>query len=149
MGRGSVAFSVSMGQCASTHNLYSMECPREVRALWRAFFTFPFEERADGPQGVGSVWAQHPSRSSESMCLDRIPSDRKMAPLCRMKTTWVLTRCSSSGYMDPATQLPSFYKTGRWKGSLELPKSPGHAVPGITRSGKDTWLVRILSASCL
>ena len=29
------------------------------------------------------------------------------------------------------------------KGSLELPKSPGHVVPG-----KETWLARILSASC-
>ena len=45
-----------MEQCASTHNLYAMECLREVRALWRALL-FPFEARADGPQGVGSVWA--------------------------------------------------------------------------------------------
>ena len=31
-------------------------------------FSF-FEERADGPQGACLVWAQHPSRNSESMCL--------------------------------------------------------------------------------
>ena len=34
-----------------------------------------------------------------------------MAVVCRqavrMKTTWVMTPCSSSGHMDPATQLPS------------------------------------------
>ena len=55
---------------------------------------------------------------------------RKMAPLCRqafrMKTTWVMMRCSSSGDMYPATQLPL-----PTRGSLELPKSPGHVVPGI------------------
>ena len=31
-----------MGQCASTHNLYAMEGPREIRAVWRAFLLFFF-----------------------------------------------------------------------------------------------------------
>ena len=51
-----------------------MECPRKVRASWRALL-FLLEKEADGHQGVGSVWAQHPSRSSESMCLDRSAHD--------------------------------------------------------------------------
>ena len=48
---------------ASAHNRHAMECPREIRALWRALL-LPFEERADGPQGAGSVWAQHPASFS-------------------------------------------------------------------------------------
>ena len=44
---------------------------------------------------------------------------------------------------------PTRKKVGGGKGSLELPCSPGHAVPGITRSRKETWLFRLLSASCL
>ena len=47
MGRGLLAFSGCMGQCASTHNLYAMDCPREIRAVWRALLV---EERAGGPQ---------------------------------------------------------------------------------------------------
>ena len=67
MGRGPLAFSGCMGQCAFAYNnLSAVECPREAWALRRALF----EEKADGPQGVGSVWAQHPSRNSESACLD-------------------------------------------------------------------------------
>ena len=34
VGRGPVAFSGCLGQCASTHNLYAMECLREIRAVW-------------------------------------------------------------------------------------------------------------------
>ena len=33
----------------------------------------------------------------------------------RVKTTWAMARCSSSGDMDLATQLPSSCKTGRWQ----------------------------------
>ena len=40
-----------------------------------SFSLFPFEERGDGPQSVGLVWAQHPSRSSESMCLGQFAHD--------------------------------------------------------------------------
>ena len=36
VGRGPVAFSGCMGQCASTHSFYAVERPREVRAAWRA-----------------------------------------------------------------------------------------------------------------
>ena len=57
----SVAFSGCLGQCAAAHNFLAMvECPREVRAVWRALL-LPFEGTADGPQGAGSVWAQHPN----------------------------------------------------------------------------------------
>ena len=40
-------FSECMGQCASTHSLYAVEPPREVRAVWRALL-LPFEERSRG-----------------------------------------------------------------------------------------------------
>ena len=73
-GRGPWASSGCMGQCASTHILNAMECPREIRSVWRVLL-LPCEERADGPQGVGSVWTQHPSRSSESMCFGRLAHD--------------------------------------------------------------------------
>ena len=73
MGRGPVAFSGCMGQCASTHSLNQVERPREVRAAWRALL-LPFEG-ADGAQGAESAGAQHPSRNSESMCLDRSAHD--------------------------------------------------------------------------
>ena len=43
VGRGLVAFSGCLGQCASTHNLYAMECSRETRAARRALL-LPFEE---------------------------------------------------------------------------------------------------------
>ena len=33
--------------------------------------------------------------------------------------------------------------------SFELPHSPGHVVPGNAWSRKETWLVRVLSASCV
>ena len=33
VGIGPVAFSGCLEQCASTHNLYAMECPREIRAV--------------------------------------------------------------------------------------------------------------------
>ena len=56
-GRSVVRPMLSRGSCGLIlHSLYALECPREVRALWRALL-LPFEERADGPQGVGSVWA--------------------------------------------------------------------------------------------
>ena len=41
----------------------------------RRALLFPSEERADGHQGAGSVWAQHSSGSSESMCLGRFAHD--------------------------------------------------------------------------
>ena len=72
--RAPLAFSGCMGQCASTHSFYAAERPRKERAVRRALL-FPFEERADGPQEVGPVWAQYPSRKSESMCLDRSAHD--------------------------------------------------------------------------
>ena len=68
MGRGPLAFAGCMGQCASTHNLHAMDCPREVRALWRALL-FPSEERADGPQGADSAGAQHPAAWRASLFL--------------------------------------------------------------------------------
>ena len=34
VGRGPVASSGRLGQCAAAHNLLAMECPREVRAVW-------------------------------------------------------------------------------------------------------------------
>ena len=37
------AFSGCLGQCASAHNRHAMECPREIRALWRALL-LPFEK---------------------------------------------------------------------------------------------------------
>ena len=69
VGRGPLAFFWMLGQCAFTHSLYAVE-PRKVRAIWRALL-LPFGEGANGPQGVGPVGAQYPSRKSESMCLDR------------------------------------------------------------------------------
>ena len=47
-----------MGQCASTHNLYAVERPREVRAVWRALL-LPSGEEANGPLGAESAGAQH------------------------------------------------------------------------------------------
>ena len=42
VGRGPLALSGCMGQCASTHSLYAVERPREVRAAWRALLLLPF-----------------------------------------------------------------------------------------------------------
>ena len=69
VGRGPVAFSGCMGKCAFTHNLYTVECPKEIRAVRRALL-FPFEERADGPQGAGSAGAQHPAAWRASLLFD-------------------------------------------------------------------------------
>ena len=33
--------------------------------------------------------------------------------VARVKASWVMTRCSSSGHTDPATQFPSSFKTGK------------------------------------
>ena len=46
--------------CVRPHNRHAMECPREIRAVRRAFL-LPSGERADGPHGAGSVGAQHPA----------------------------------------------------------------------------------------
>ena len=37
VGRGPVAFSGCLGQCASTHNLYAVECPQEIWAVRSSF----------------------------------------------------------------------------------------------------------------
>ena len=42
-----MAFSGCLGQCAAAHNLLTMECPREVRAV-RGALLLPLKERADG-----------------------------------------------------------------------------------------------------
>ena len=68
VGRVFLAGSGCMGQCASTHDLHAMECPREIRAVWRALL-FPFEERADGPQGVGSFWPSIPVETVKACAL--------------------------------------------------------------------------------
>ena len=39
-----MAFSGCLGQCPSPHNLYAMECPREIRAVRRALH-LPFEKK--------------------------------------------------------------------------------------------------------
>ena len=49
VGRGPMAFSGCMGQCASTHSFYVVERAREVWAAGRALL-LPFEERAVGLQ---------------------------------------------------------------------------------------------------
>ena len=36
VGRGPVAFAGCVGQCACTHNLHAVECPREIWAVLRA-----------------------------------------------------------------------------------------------------------------
>ena len=69
VGRGPVALSGCLGQCASTHNLYAVECPKEIRAVWRALL-HPFGERADGPQGAGSAGALHPAARRASLLFD-------------------------------------------------------------------------------
>ena len=50
VGRGPVAFSGCLGQCASTHNLYAIECPSKILAVWRALL-FLSGEGANGSQG--------------------------------------------------------------------------------------------------
>ena len=75
VGRGPMAFSACMGECASTHSFYAVECLREATGRMRRALLLPFEERAEGPQGADSVWAQHPNRHSENMCLDRSAHD--------------------------------------------------------------------------
>ena len=60
----------------------------------------------------------------------------------RVKTTWVTARCLSWLCNCP---LPA--RLGGGKGSRELPKSIRYALPRVTRSLKETWLVWILSAS--
>ena len=56
VGIGPVAFSGCLGQCASTHNLYAAERPKDVWDVRRALL-LPFGERADGPQGAGKTEA--------------------------------------------------------------------------------------------
>ena len=58
------------------HNLHAMECPREIRAV-RLALHLPFEEKADGPQGADSVWAQHLAAPRASL-----PLDEEEAVLC-------------------------------------------------------------------
>ena len=60
MGRGSLAFSGCLGQCAAAHKCHAMECPREIRAVRRALL-LPSGGGAEGPQGAGSAGAQHPA----------------------------------------------------------------------------------------
>ena len=50
VGRGPVAFSGCLGQCASTHNLYAVECPKEIWAV-----LLPSGEGTNGPQGAESA----------------------------------------------------------------------------------------------
>ena len=52
VGRGPLAFSGCMGQCASTYNLHAMECPKEVR---------PYSDLIPFEDSRRFVWAQHPS----------------------------------------------------------------------------------------
>ena len=75
-----------MGQCAFTDNLNAVACPKETRAVWRALL-LPFEERADGPQGAGSVWAQYPAAWRASL-----PFDAEEAGLCARKRGLQLLR---------------------------------------------------------
>ena len=70
------AFSGCMGQCASTHNLYAVERPKEVRAVRRAF-PLPSGEGANGPQGAESAGAQHPAAWRASL-----PFNAEEAVLC-------------------------------------------------------------------
>ena len=52
--------------------------------------------------------------------------------------------------MDLVTKflsLPAGLRDG--KGGIKLSHGPGHPVPGNVRSGKETWLVRVLSTSCV
>ena len=49
-------------------NRHAMECPREIRAARRALL--PFGERADGPQGAGSVGVQHLAAWRASLPVD-------------------------------------------------------------------------------
>ena len=106
-------------------------------------FFFPFEERADGPQGVGSVWAQHPSRSSDSMCLGRgllmMAEDNSWRSDSGSSVSSSSSRENNVG--DDALfvtglrhNCPLPTKLGGGKGSFELPYCPGRAVPGIVRS---------------
>ena len=69
VGRGPVAFSECVGQCASTTNLYAVERSREVRAVWRALL-LPSGEGANGPQGAQSAGAPHPAAWRASPTLD-------------------------------------------------------------------------------
>ena len=60
-----------------------------------------------------------------------------------------MTSCSSSGYMDPATQLPSSYKT--WevaKVALSFHIALDMLCQELHEVEQETWLLRILSASC-
>ena len=43
VGRGLVAFSGCLGQCASTHNVHAIKCPREIRAVCGELFFFLLE----------------------------------------------------------------------------------------------------------
>ena len=44
----------------------STQCPREVRALWRALL-LPSGEGANGPQGAESAGAQHPAEKVKAV----------------------------------------------------------------------------------
>ena len=54
VGRGPVAFSGCLGECASTHNRYAVERPREERAVWRALL-LPSGEGANGGPASGRM----------------------------------------------------------------------------------------------
>ena len=78
VGRGPVALSGCLGHCASPHNLYAMECPREILAVWRALL-FPSGQGANGPQGAESARAKYPApwRASPPFWC------RRSRPLCQ------------------------------------------------------------------
>ena len=120
---------------------------------------FPLGKGANGPQGAESagpsngpqgellllLMQKKPTFVPDSEAFNSYIGDGFLAPELKDKseaskdeqadgsseTTWVMACCLSSGYIDLAAQLPSSSRLGGGKGSLELPKSPGHVAPGI------------------
>ena len=135
----------------------TQECPSEIRAVWRALL-LPFEDGANGPERAESAGAQHPAAWRDSLLLDSeeasfflpdsgafnsfigdgflVPelkggneaSDDVQADNVSNEALYDIGLHGSGDNISLLTRL------GGGKGSFELPKSLGHAVPRIIRS---------------
>ena len=110
VGRGPMAFSGCMGQCASAQPPRSGTSQRGYGPHGELFFFLLKRE----PRVLGELVRFGPSISVALLC-------RQVA---RVKATWLMTCCISSGYSDPATQFPSSFKTGKWRRWQRAATSP-------------------------
>ena len=155
-----------MGQCAFTHNLCAVGCPKEIRAVRRAFFfllkkePMAFRELVRlgpsiRPHGelLFFLMQKKPAFVPESEAFNSFIGDGFLVPELKggseaseddqadNVSNEALCVIGLHGSGDKIS-LPA--RLGGGKGSPELPFCMGHAVPRTFRSGKETWLVWLL-----